>query len=138
MTAIVAAIVLTAAALSLNAWLLRFEPAAGVLTPEPERVVQSFVGTVIARRPGAAEAYLAEDLRESSASADRLRSIGTELRARHGAVRFEDADTRRDGETAEVRVRLATTRDGVIERPFRLTRDPHSRLWKIADFHLTD
>jgi hypothetical protein len=58
------------------------------------------------------------------------------MRTRHQSVRFENADSERDGDTAEVRARLATSRDGILQRRFRLVRAPGSRSWKITHFEL--
>jgi hypothetical protein len=130
MTAILAAVALTAAALGLNAWLVRTDTALDLITPEPVRVVQAFVAALAARRPESAATHLAH------AEDNDLRDLASALRSRHGDYRFENGDARRQGEEANVRARLRTERDGTIERSFRLAREPRSRLWKITESDL--
>ena len=133
MTAIVAALLLTAAAVGLDGWLLHSDRAADVLTPDPQRVVQNFVVTVAARRPEAATQYLAA---EDAGTVRELRELGDALLAHHGDFRFADSEVERTGDTAEVRAHLRTARDKTLQRRFRLIRDPRTRLWKIAEFDL--
>jgi hypothetical protein len=130
MIAILAAIVLTAVAIGTNAWLLHADGAREMLTPDPPRVVQNFIGALSARRPAIAESHVALEVR-AGLSEDRLRAFASGLRARYGAFRFADATEERDGNTARVRAKLKTDRAGEIEVPFRLTRDPSTHLWKI-------
>jgi hypothetical protein len=133
MTAILAALLLAAGALGLDAWLLRGDGAADVLTPTPEKVVQGFVGHLAARRPESAETLLAEPARDARA-VERMRAWAATLHARHGDFRFAEAETTRAGDAADVRASLRTARDGAVERHFQLRRDPRTRLWKITRF----
>ena len=128
MTAIIGALLLTAAALGLDAWLVATDRALDLLTPGPERVVHGLVGTLAARRPVSAATYVAE---EPEAEA-RLRRLDDSLRARHGDYRFHHADVTRAGETAEVQARLRSSRGETFSRPFTLARDPATRLWKVT------
>jgi len=114
---------------------VRHDAALDMLTPEPARVVQSFIGALAARRPESAEQYLAPAAREPG-SVERLAAVADGLRARHGGFRFESGETDRQGDAAEVRATLATSRDGRVEQRFRLVRDADTRLWKIVDFDL--
>ena len=129
MIAILAAIVLTAVAIGTNACLLHANLAREILTPDPPRVVQNFIGALSARRSTIAEHQVAPEAEMSEA---RLREFASELRTRHGEFRFADATEERDGDTARVRARLKTDKAGEITLPFRLTRDPSTHLWKIA------
>jgi hypothetical protein len=104
-----------------------------VLTPEPARVVQTFIGSLAAERPHVAREHLAEDVRPRIAARD-LRAWADDVRARHGEFRYEDATENREGDTSEVSARLHTRRDGDVAHAFRLTRDARSHLWKIAAF----
>lgn len=124
MTAIVAALLVSAAALRLNVWLVRADRAVDLITPEPQRVVQSFVGALAAHRPESARGELAEDVRD----AVEVRRLDAMLRARHGDYRFAGAETSREGEAATVRATLDTARDGPVEQRFRLARDRRTRL----------
>ena len=135
MTAIVAAFLVTATALGFNAWLLRNDAAADVLTPKPERVVQNFIGMLTARREQPAAQYVEGN---GTHVAETLKPVATTFRARHGFARVMSAETRREGDRAEVRARIRTTRDGTIERRFWLARDSRTRLWKIAGFEPLD
>ena len=128
MSAIVAALALTLGALAVNGWLAHLDRGLDVLTPEPARVVQSFVGALAARRPASAAQQLAESAR-TAATIARLR----ELAASDERGRFVDASTDRSGETAIVRARLRTAH-GIEVRDLALARDPDSRLWKITRF----
>jgi hypothetical protein len=130
MTAIIGALVLTAAALGVTGWLVTTDRALDLLTPGPERVVQTLVGTLAARRTGSAATQMAEEVRIDADA--RLKALDEALRARHGDYRFEDAAvTRRDG-TAEVRAHLRSSRGETFSHPFTLVRDPAMRLWKIT------
>jgi len=131
MTAIVAALLLTAGTVGLTAWLVHVETIADLLTPEPQRVVQSFVSALGAGRAESAAQHLATDARDATALA-RLRAAATAAER----LRFEDADAQREGDHAEVRAQLSTPRRPVVERRFRLVRQPDSRLWKITHFDL--
>lgn len=133
MIPIVAALFLTAAALGADAWLVRTDKALDLVTPEPSKVVQGFVGALAAGRPEIAEHQLASETRADDAT-ERLRAWAEALRARHGDFRFEDGEPQQDGDLAEVLARLRTARDGTLERRFRLARDPESRLWKITAY----
>jgi hypothetical protein len=129
MKAIVAVVLLTAAAFGVTAWLVHGDRALSVLTPSPGRVVQTFVGALAAHRSGPAEAQLAEPVREPAL----IQRLDRELRERHGDYRFAGAESTGDGERAEVRAELRTRRDGIIQRRFRLERDPRTRLWRVVD-----
>jgi hypothetical protein len=132
MSAIVAVVLLTAAAVGLDAWLVWSGRALDILTPAPERVVQSFVGAIAAKRPNPAATHLARELRVDGAA--RVAALDAELRARHGGYRFEDADAEREGDGAVVRARLRTPRGESLEQVFALARDPETRVWKIVAF----
>jgi hypothetical protein len=133
MIPILATLALIAAALGLDAWLVRTDATADLVTPRPVRVVQSFVGALAAGRPAVAAELLADadGVRDAQ-----LRALSAELRARHGAYRFADGVQRRSRDEAAVRARVRTERAGTLERPFRLARDPDTRLWRIVDFDL--
>ena len=131
MIPIVAALLLTAGAIALDGWLLRFDPVADVLTPSPARVVQSFVGAINARRPASAVRQLTEVAR-GSATTDRLAADVAEAHARHGTLRWEDATAAVDGAHAEVVARLASPTSGFTQARFTMRRDLRSRLWGIA------
>ena len=130
MTAIVAALLFTAAAVGLTASMLPHDTAADLLTPEPTRVVQSFVSALAARRAVSAEQYLAKGARDAAALA-RLRAAAAGER-----LRVEGADMLRHGDVADVRAQLSTGSQPAVERRFRLMRDAESRLWKITHFEL--
>jgi hypothetical protein len=126
MKAILTALALTFAGVAVTGVLVHQDTALDVLTPEPARVVQSFIGALAARRPVSAEQYLAESVR-TPAAITRLHELASEHR------RFEDASTERAGETARVRARLRAA-SSPDSREFDLARDPQSRLWKITRF----
>ena len=130
MNAIVAAVLLTAAAVGLTAWLLPADTVADLLTPEPTRVVQSFVSALGAGRADSAEQHLAASARDPETRA-RLRAAAAGDR-----IRIEDADALRHGDAADVRAQISIGREPAVERRFRLVRDAGSRLWKITQFEL--
>ena len=132
MKPILAAVVITAIALGLNAALLRHDPVRDLLTPAPAKVVQGFVGATAAARSGVARNQLASETR-AQVSDEALAARAEAFRARHGHYRYEGGDVRRNGEVAEVQARLRTERDGTVARTFRLARDPRTHLWKITD-----
>jgi hypothetical protein len=131
MSAIVAAVLLTVGAVGFTAWLLPADTAADVLTPEPARVVQSFVSALAAGRAVSAEQYLAPSAREPETLA-RLYAAAAGAR-----IRIQDADTLRHGDAADVRAQISIGREPAMERRFRLVRDAGSRLWKITQFELS-
>ena len=133
MIPILATAAFTAAALGLDAWRVRTDATVDLVTPRPVRVVQSFVGALAAGRPAVAAELLAD---ADGAGEAQLRTLSAELRARHGAYRFAEGAQRRSHDVATVRARVRTERAGTIERPFRLVRDPDTRLWRIVDFDL--
>ena len=135
MKAILAAVVLTMAAVGLDAWLLRSDGAADLLTPEPTRVVQAFIAALAANRPESARQYVVGGDQDAGAT-ERLRRAADALRARVGRYRFDEAEARREGDTAEVAAHLRADRGAAMDRAFRLTRAPDTRLWKIAAFEL--
>jgi hypothetical protein len=129
---IVALVAITVIALGLDAGLLRHHRLRDLLTPDPAKVVQGFVGAIAAARPDVARRQLADETR-ARLSAQELAARAAEFRARHGHYRFEDAGVRRRGDVAEVQARLRTERAGTVERRFRLVRESDTRLWKITE-----
>jgi hypothetical protein len=85
MKAIVAALAPTLAALGVDVWFLRSEAAREVLVPSPSRVIQTFIGSLAAKRPEVAREHMAEALR-ARVSRDDLRTWADDLRARHGEI----------------------------------------------------
>ena len=132
MIAIIGAVLLTAVALAVNAWLVTTDRALELLTPAPEQVVHNVVAAVSAHRPESAATHLAAPLRNDAEGW--LARLDAELRRRHGDYRFEDADATRQGDSAEVRARLRSPDGDVASRRFMLARDPSTRLWKITAF----
>jgi hypothetical protein len=132
MIAVFAAVLLTLAAVGANAWLLHANRARVILTTQPPRVVQNFVGALSANRPAIAH-KLVDDGAQADLTTERLRAFASELRARHGDFRFAEAteQSRQDHESS-VRATLRTTRSGRIPLTCRLVRDPATQIWKIA------
>jgi hypothetical protein len=128
MKAIVVAVLLTVGATAVVGWMLDGETASDLLTPEPERVVQSFVSALAARRAVSAEQHLAPGVRHEE-TREKLRAAAAAER-----LRFEDANVLRHGDVADVHAQLSTPGQPRIERRFRLMRDAESRLWKITEF----
>jgi hypothetical protein len=130
MTAIVGALLLTVVALGVNAWLVSNDRALEILTPAPEQVVRGLVGALSAHRHASAATHLSDELRADAEAP--LAALDEELRSRSGDYQLHDAIASGDGDTAEVRAELRTSRGETFSHSFRLARDPDTRLWKVT------
>jgi len=131
MSAVLAAVMLTLAAVGANAWLLDRDATREILTPDPSRVVQNFVGAVAARRPSIARQYVAAHA-AGDVPTEPLKAFASRLGVERERFRFVDATDTRHGDSASVRTRLRTSHGEDVELTFHLARDPSTQLWKIV------
>jgi hypothetical protein len=118
-------------ALTLDRLALSTEPGARLLTPSPERTVQTFVTSVATGRPDQARHRLTSDARSQWSSA-RLLTLNRAWHARDGDYRMRDGEARRLGDRVEIRARIDTALRGAVERTFGLEREAETALWRIA------
>ena len=133
MIAIVATLAIVFATVSANAWLIRTDRGADLLTPAPHAVVQAFVGSLAANRPAQARERLTGTTRVAL-TPDALAALGRAWRAEYGRFRVSGGTLQRADQRAAYRATLQTRARGRVEGTFELRRDPVSRLWQIETF----
>jgi hypothetical protein len=121
------------AALALNFALVRARVALDLVTPSPEKTVQSFVTGLSAQRWEFARHQLDESARPDFPP-EELERLDDRLRQRHGHYTFVGGSAERAPDHVSYRALIKTQRNGVLERAFRLERTPESALWKIVAF----
>lgn len=133
MRSLVAVAAVMAAALAITAALVLGAGIGEPLVPAPKAVVQGFVKSLAAGRFEIARKHLDGSLKETT-TAQVLRRLEDALRAEYGEYELRPGGEETiEGDQADYDAVIHTGRRGIVVWPFRLERDPATRLWSITD-----